>query len=107
MILFKACPRCGGDIDATYQDDAYCVQCGNRPHVAFPGPRVVANHEPITEDWNPMREHMVCPSCSAEKVVKLDKVRTDYNTCYRCHPCGHIYSPSAKRTRERGSVREM
>ncbi len=26
MILFKACPRCGGDIDITRTDDIYCVQ---------------------------------------------------------------------------------
>jgi predicted RNA-binding Zn-ribbon protein involved in translation (DUF1610 family) len=41
LILFKACPRCGGDIDATYQDDVRCVQCSHRPEVKYPGPRVV------------------------------------------------------------------
>ena len=32
-IQFKACPRCGGDIDATYRDDIYCVQCAYRPTI--------------------------------------------------------------------------
>ena len=41
MILFKRCPRCGGDVDAAAHDDARCVQCAHRPAVAFPGPVVV------------------------------------------------------------------
>ena len=48
MILFKACPRCGGDIDIARSDDIYCVQCSHRPEVVYPGPRIVqeASQEP-------------------------------------------------------------
>ncbi len=31
MIVFKGCPRCGGDVDATHEDDVHCIQCGCRP----------------------------------------------------------------------------
>ena len=41
MILFKACPRCGGDVDVTYYADSFCFQCAYRPTVVYPGPRVV------------------------------------------------------------------
>ena len=33
MILFKSCARCGGDVDATFESDVHCVQCGHRPAV--------------------------------------------------------------------------
>ena len=29
-IHLRACPRCGGDIDAAFRDDVRCVQCGHR-----------------------------------------------------------------------------
>ena len=29
-IHFRACPRCGGDVDAAFRDDIRCVQCGHR-----------------------------------------------------------------------------
>ena len=29
-IHLRACPRCGGDIDAAFRDDIRCVQCGHR-----------------------------------------------------------------------------
>ncbi len=29
-IHLRACPRCGGDIDAALRDDVRCVQCGHR-----------------------------------------------------------------------------
>ena len=29
-IHFRACPRCGGDVDAAFRDDVRCVQCGHR-----------------------------------------------------------------------------
>ena len=30
MIFFKACPRCNGDVDVTFYDEIYCIQCGHR-----------------------------------------------------------------------------
>ena len=96
MILFKACPRCDGDIEATYPEDVYCVQCGCRPPGASPKADVgslrsvdgAAGHE-----GHPLRS--ACPNCDGEEAVRLDRVRTGYNTCYRCRRCGHIFSPSA------------
>lgn len=104
MILLKACPRCGGDLDATYKDDIYCVQCAYRPT----GPAGAASpvrageagtalhleaattrpqHEP------PQPASAPCPRCGAWDLVQLDRIRPQDNLCYRCRPCGHIFSP--------------
>lgn len=111
MILFKACPRCGGDVDATHRDDVYCVQCGHRPAGAFPGPRILESaseeyrmKEDITvPDWLRQAEGIAagrppCPSCGSVKAVQLDRVRPQDNTCYRCRWCGHIFSPGTDET---------
>jgi predicted Zn finger-like uncharacterized protein len=107
LILFKQCPRCGGDVDATYHDDVRCVQCAYCPAVAFPGPRIV---EPsLPGPANPFDEALaglegvamyrqgngasVCPKCGSDKTVRLDKLRPNDNTCLRCRSCGHIFSP--------------
>lgn len=45
MVLLKACPRCRGDIDNTWQDDIHCVQCGWREtHAAPPEAVELASH---------------------------------------------------------------
>ena len=98
MILFKACPRCGGDLDTTYGDDVHCVQCGNRPAVVFPGPRILSGSELLMPsladgDVNESGE-IICPSCGTVSVVELQKLRPDDHTCYRCRRCGHIFSPA-------------
>ena len=107
MILFKSCPRCGGDVDATYNDDVYCVQCAYRPTVIFPGPRIVErNPEYLRELLNaddagvgvegevmPMGVPIVCPKCGAQKFMTLEKLRSEDNACFRCRSCGHIFSP--------------
>ena len=100
MILFKACPRCSGDVDTTYGDDVHCVQCGNRPAVVFPGPRILpigARPEAALADGD-VDEGMeiICPSCGTVSVVELQKLRPDDHTCYRCRRCGHIFSPAPR-----------
>lgn len=96
MILFKSCPRCGGDVDATYVEEARCVQCAYRPRLVFPGPRVVreprASEEAEGED-NVQGRAPVCPRCGVRETLALEKMAPEYNTCYRCRRCGHIFSP--------------
>ena len=94
MILFKACPRCGGDVDANHHDDVYCVQCAYRPTVVFPGPRIV-EQEP-GRGVGESKLEMVCPSCGSEKAIRLEKLLPHDNNCYRCRSCGHIYSPGVR-----------
>ena len=118
MILFKACPRCGGDVDTSYSDDIYCLQCGNRPETlplrrrtraraqeqsgtAAKGPTTGSGdsgpvdaqltHAPSERrNFNPAE----CRRCGSVEVVRLGKARADDNTCFRCLRCGHIYSPA-------------
>ena len=75
MILFKACPRCRGDVDTTYGDDVHCIQCGNRPAVVFPGPRILSDgyRLKVALADNDVDEHsgIVCPSCGTASVVEL------------------------------------
>ncbi len=104
MILLKACPRCGGDLDATYKDDIYCVQCAYRPA----GPAGVAARRLVGDAGTvlhleraaassrcdpPQRAPAPCPRCGAWDLVQLDRLRPRDNLCYRCRPCGHIFSP--------------
>ena len=122
MILLKACPRCGGDVDMTYHDDVYCVQCGCRPEVAYPGPCLaLTDSERVRQTGSraraevlsaPMTSRMmggsrlgeppVCRRCGSEEVIRLDKLRPQDNTCYRCHLCGYIFSPGIARRRVGG-----
>ena len=127
MILFKACPRCGGDIDIARSDDIYCVQCSHRPEVVYPGPRIVqeASQEPGSPvsgldpgamPHGSVEEHTggptgpsstnPCPRCGSVELVPLDKLRQRGNNCYRCHMCGHIFSPStgAEGARRRSTI---
>ena len=132
--MFKQCPRCGGDVDASYSEDVHCLQCGNRPEVEYPGPVIVGaggsatgrrlgdrlswagdRHSDASRDsgqarpqetgvlqklrsWDGAPTHAselegVCPRCGAVESVMLEKVRPDYNTCFRCRRCSHVYSP--------------
>ena len=113
MILFKACPRCGGDVDTSYHEDIHCVQCAYRPKVVYPGPRVIddriddktdaaqsAGPEASAQqeraiDVGTAQEAMVCPKCGSQRAIILDKLRPGDNICYRCWSCGHIFSPRA------------
>ena len=94
MILFKRCPRCGGDVDAADHDDPYCVQCAYRPTLVYPGPRVVARRACAPVDGRaPTEGDEMCPKCGSRRMLPLDKLRPADNTCYRCRACGHIFSP--------------
>ena len=118
MILFKACPRCGGDVDVTCYADSFCFQCAYRPTVVYPGPRVVerppdgdviamgaGGHRTIGEPTSLAtssgdNERPMCPKCGSEQPIRLDKLRSQDHTCYRCRFCGHIFSPRSVRNRE-------
>ena len=116
VILFKACPRCGGDVDVTYPEDVGCVQCGHRPEIVYPGPRVLGSEAdlggipvqtprgagelpqtieavrgPAPEVGPPHTGQ--CPRCGSLQAVALHKLRREDNTCFRCRKCGHIFSP--------------
>jgi len=92
MILFKACPRCGGDVDTSHADDVRCIQCAHRPDVevllALARPHGPAGSGP----------HSTCPRCESAALVLLDRLREEDNYCYRCRPCGHVFSPAAGTT---------
>ena len=34
-----------------------------------------------------------CPRCDDTDAIALEKLRAEFNTCYRCRVCGHIFSP--------------
>ena len=92
--MFKQCPRCGGDVDASFSEDVHCIQCGERPEVVYPGPVIVgtvgSREEAAANVSGPAG---VCPRCGTGESLMLEKVRPDYNTCFRCRKCSHVYSP--------------
>ena len=108
MIIFKACPRCNGDIDTTASDeDAYCVQCGYRPGVVYPGPHITErpDYEQVSEgEGAGAPTQATCPKCGTDRWVRLDKIRPEDNTCYRCRSCGHIFSPGGHEPQQGGDV---
>ena len=82
MILFKSCPRCGGDVDTTYDDDIYCFQCGHRPAVQQLGSRMSASEVEAPEPGTSSavkddvggyvdRPLTACPRCDAGDAVEL------------------------------------
>lgn len=121
MILFKQCPRCGGDVDASYHDDVRCVQCAYRPAVAFPGPRIVESTPTVSRDpFDSALDRLegvamyrqgdgggVCPKCGSDKTVQLDKLRPFDNICFRCRSCGHIFSPGGGQTEAPSEIVEQ
>ena len=34
-----------------------------------------------------------CPRCGESASLRLEKADPQAHTCYRCRPCGHIFSP--------------
>ena len=92
MILFKACPRCGGDVDISREDDARCFQCAHRPDAGT----LTALMRPAGPFDSSL--HATCPRCASTELVMLDRLRDEDNYCYRCRPCGHVFSPAAKTT---------
>ena len=106
VILFKSCVRCGGDVDATYAEDVYCIQCAHRPanadalaamaSVGITGGLEMgfAASSPDSDDTRPSALAVnTCPRCKSKDLVLLDRLRRGDNVCYRCRPCGHIFSP--------------
>ncbi len=85
MILLKACPRCGGDVNATFEFDAYCVQCGHRPDLQALRRAQAPAPQPDPDVW--------CRACHSDRVIRLDRRNEDDHLCYRCGRCGHIFSP--------------
>ena len=92
MILSKACPRCGGDVDTSHAADIRCLQCAHRPDdealAALARSHVPAGRGP----------HSTCPRCESMALVLLDRLREGDNYCYRCRPCGHVFSPASRST---------
>ena len=94
VILFKSCARCGGDVDATFESDVYCVQCGHRPAVP-PLAHLPAPWAPRPSAW--------CPGCRSDRTVRLDRLHEADHACYRCRICGHIFSPRESEPRHAAS----
>ena len=107
MIIFKACPRCSGDIDTASDEDAYCIQCGYRPGVVYPGPYVTEgpDYDHASEEGRlGSSTQVTCPKCGTDRCVALEKLRTRDNVCYRCRGCGHIFSPDGHELEQGGDA---
>ena len=67
-IHLRACPRCGGDIDAAFRDDIRCVQCGHRIYEPVVGLRDRGSPRDrlYVLGWNDPRgpQAMECPKMS-------------------------------------------
>ena len=100
MIHFKSCPRCGGDVDATYTDDVHCVQCSHRLDAAsLTAPERAGRRSPdVLGTQEVGAGTYACPRCGSSALISLDRLRLGDNYCYRCRPCGHIFSPAARST---------
>ena len=92
MILFKACPRCGGDVDTSQADDVRCIQCAHRPDDTSLA-ALMMPHGQIKGGPS-----CTCPRCESTALVMLDRLRDEDNYCYRCRPCGHVFSPASRFT---------
>ena len=108
LILFKGCPRCGGDVDASYKEDVFCIQCGFRPPVAVTEtglPNVLEKQvQAIAVNAGRQSPPIGCPRCALEDVIPLEKLRPHYNVCYRCRSCGHIFSPGVANPQSNAGV---
>ena len=117
MILFKGCPHCGGDVDASYKEDVYCVQCSYRPDVSVTGPRVegkpMVPHLPVAagrgagiqrdEDQTKGEGDLTvtaagtgrapCPRCESLDLILLDRLRRKAHYCYRLSPLRTYLQP--------------
>ena len=119
-IHLRACPRCGGDVDAAFRDDVRCVQCGHRIYEPAVGlrhsgsPEAVQRSGPLATECPKMSQNDAhkyiepsldldsdaeaaspCPRCRSVDLVELDRLMPDHNLCLRCRLCGHIFSPPA------------
>ena len=93
-------------MDATYAENVYCIQCAHRPADAE-ALAALASAEgtgglemgfvPSSSDSDDLTPSTLavntCPRCKSKDLVLLDRLRRGDNVCYRCRPCGHIFSP--------------
>ena len=122
MAILRGCARCGGDILTGDAKNVRCLQCGYRPEVPVAAlrrrgrwaaqsrvPRPVDVEEILAafdavdeqsddaEDGDDGDAGARCPRCDDDETIALEKLRTHFNTCFRCRLCGHIFSPAAFR----------
>ena len=118
MAILRGCARCGGDVLTGDRRNVRCLQCGHRPDAPIAeirrrargglGRRVegpvdveaflaalnaadeVADDAGDDADCGPDAR---CPRCEDADAIALEKLRAEFNTCYRCRICGHIFSP--------------
>lgn len=93
-------------MDATYSEDVYCIQCSHRPADAEALAAMASaegsgglemgfatsSSEPDAGTPSALAVN-TCPRCKSKDLVQLDRLRRGDNVCYRCRPCGHIFSP--------------
>lgn len=115
MILFKGCPRCGGDVDTSFDEDIFCIQCSYRlpdakaddrggsinpsflkqPTIYRPV-KIKTNEQEVLSD----NVAILCPRCDSDDISELGKLKSRDNTCYRCRRCGHIFSPKSEEAQD-------
>ena len=118
MAILRGCARCGGDVLTGDRRNVRCLQCGHRPDAPIAeirrrargglGRRVegpvdveafLAALEAADEvaddagDDADCGQEARCPRCDDADAIALEKLRAEFNTCYRCRVCGHIFSP--------------
>ena len=118
MAILRGCARCGGDVLTGDRRNVRCLQCGHRPDAPIAeirrrarggrGRRVegpvdveaflaaldaVDGEADDTGDDADCGPDARCPRCDDTDAIALEKLRAEFNTCYRCRVCGHIFSP--------------
>ena len=122
MAILRGCARCGGDVLTGDRRNVRCLQCGHRPDAPIAeirrrarggrGRRVerpvdveafLAALDAVDEvaddagedsgDYADCSSDARCPRCDDADAIALEKLRAEFNTCYRCRVCGHIFSP--------------
>ncbi len=114
MVILRGCARCGGDVLTGDRWNVRCLQCGHRPEMPVSelrrragGARRRSLERPVdveeilaeleaegdAGDGGDGGSDSRCPQCDDGEPIALDKLRVEFNTCYRCRVCGHIFSP--------------
>ena len=118
MAILRGCARCGGDVLTGDRRNVRCLQCGHRPDAPIAeirrrarGGRRRRVERPVdveaflaaldavdevaddAEDDADCGSDARCPRCDDADAIALEKLRAEFNTCYRCRVCGHIFSP--------------
>ena len=123
MAILRGCARCGGDVLTGDRRNVRCLQCGHRPDAPIAeirrrargdggrgveGPVDVeaflaalgvaedAAGDDVADDdvaGVDAESEARCPRCDDVDAIALEKLRAEFNTCYRCRLCGHIFSP--------------